>query len=133
MKKILLVLFLSSTCQAGVEEVADHAAQTLWATNEILQTKIEPDQIAKLVDITFPCKIIYQTTSGDVHVLKPESSSDDDQCKNINRYNQNRLNDNATRKWANYSSLALLTISLSLNVFLISSKRHGHKKANKIL
>lgn len=115
-------------CLASVDDVIDQAAQTIWATNEIVETKVPPNTVTKLVDITFPCKIIYQTNTGDVRVLKPISSSDDEECKKINRYDPARQNEKAVKKWGTYALYASLCMSLIVNVILFSMKSERPKQ-----
>lgn len=81
----ILLFGFSSYCfalvpPADVTEIVDNSVQSIWATNELAHAKVDLKNIKSIVDISFPCKIIYQDSDMVVHVLRPESSGKSFAC-----------------------------------------------------
>ncbi len=125
MKKIiiyaLVLLSMDAIAEsAAVQEVADKAAQSIWATNEILQsTNVDATQIKNIVDITFPCKIVFQTYDLTAHVLLPESSRSNDSCKRLVWIDKTDQNNIAFKNAFGFLINVIFSLSIIVNIFFI--------------
>lgn len=123
MKKLFFPLLLCSMQAAAVvppadvAAVIDHSVQSIWAVNELTNAKIDSQNLKGIVDITFPCKIVYQTDDMAVHVLVPDSSKNSDQCVPSAYKNAQDVDYKKVPKSFYFCLLYMLGVSLIINIF----------------
>lgn len=92
------------------DTIPEQSAKATWAINEITNTGIDPQSVKKVVDITFPCKIVYQKFDGEVVVLNAKSATSHDVCSGINGVNPIRTKEDKKNTFLAAQIVIMLTL-----------------------
>lgn len=105
------------------DTIPEQSAKAAWAINEITNTGIDPQSVKKVVDITFPCKIVYQKFDGEVVVLNAKSAPSPQACSDINNIQEIKTNQETNKSWDTPLAVLAITIcALTLGVFVVKER-----------
>lgn len=113
---------------ANTETIPEKAAIAAWAINEIINSGIDPQAVKKVVDTTFPCKIVYQRTDGEVLVLEVKTSESWTRCKEIIDTNRSFETGGNEKNFVLPAILVVLNLALLSLIFYRENMRRKNRK-----